>query len=259
MTMSDRPLVARVRHCRHRRIHRQPRAAPVQYLRGKCTSILFRQLVGILVHNDGHTTQTETVRLWHHSLSEPVGHMVRTKEGGDNAEELEGYESKGNGVPTPEDQSFELDIRTLASREKTSRIASLANSRLHKWREVATTPKLILDAQTPVNAENSRPLGVNLPFQVERSLSVSYVTWCDQECKRDPEKEGVNRKECTIVKKDAGPANEGCNNTKARSQKGESKFHRVTHSNNVGVVPDIEKREQAEYEGDEGVDGEKGV
>ncbi len=71
-------------------------------------------------------------------------------------------------------------------------MTSLADGSFHKWGEISTTFKLVLDSETAVDADFSGPLGVEFSFQIECASLVGCVSRCDEEAKDNPEDENVH-------------------------------------------------------------------
>ena len=71
-------------------------------------------------------------------------------------------------------------------RQGTSRITSLTDGGLYERTEVPTALELILDPQTSIYAEVSRPLGVDFAFEIERATFISDVAWRDEQGKTNP-------------------------------------------------------------------------
>jgi hypothetical protein len=74
-------------------------------------------LPGILVHDDGHTAQIQSVSLGREAFAEPISDMVGTKQGGNDDQYVRGGQSEGDGVPRCEDVSLEFEISILAAGE----------------------------------------------------------------------------------------------------------------------------------------------
>ena len=95
---------------------------------------------------------------------------------------------------------------------------------------------------------------VELSFQVESALLVSDVTGSDEEGKTDPQKEGVPGEETAIVEENTSPADQGGYDAHRGGDGRNDKLLRVSDSDNIGSIPDKEPGEQAENEGNQGVD-----
>jgi len=58
---------------------------------------------------------------------------------------MQGYERKGNCIPSPQYQSFKGEVLELTPRQDAARITRLTNGSLDERAKVPTTPELILD------------------------------------------------------------------------------------------------------------------
>lgn len=121
---------------------------------------------------------------------------------------MDGYQGERSNVPTFQDHSLEVHVRSFAAIEDTSRIARLADGCLHEGAEVATAAKLVLDEETSIAAERLTPLKVDLALEVECSSFVGDVTWCGDESENDPKHEGVYGKEHPVVQEEPRPADD---------------------------------------------------
>ena len=99
-----------------------------------------------------------------------------------------------------------------------------------------------------------RPLLVKLPFKAESALLVSDVTGGNEEGKTDPQQECVPGEETAIVEENTSPADQGGHDAQQGSDRRNDELLRVSDSDNVNSIPDEEPHEQAENEGNEGVD-----
>ena len=116
--------------------------------------------------------------------------------------------------------------------------------------------KTVLNAQSTNCTEVSRPLGVELSFQVESALFVGEVPWRDEECEADPEKERVESKERAIVKEDASPAKDGGDCCCCCRCRGENELGTVTRANDVSTFKDVKPGHQTENESSDGIYGQ---
>lgn len=167
---------------------------------------------------------------------------------------MEWNQSEGNGEPPLQDDTLIPHVRTLATWKDTPRVTSLGDGGQNERSEVSTTFKLILDRQTAGGAKILRPLFIDLSFQIESAPLVSDVTGSNEEGKTDPQQEGVPGEETAIVEENTSPAEQGGYDAHTSGNGGNDEFLPVSDSNNVRSFPDKEPREQAEDEGNHGVD-----
>lgn len=120
-------------------VHQHPNLA----LRG-------RSSLCIVIHDDSHTVHIQPVRLWHHSLSEPICHMVGAKQAGKHDEDLEGNNREDDRVPPLQHRPLKLDIRTLAAGQNTAGITGLTDGSFDERVKVTAAVKLILDTETAI-------------------------------------------------------------------------------------------------------------
>lgn len=80
-------------------------------------------LPGILVHDDGHTAQIQSVPLGREAFAESISDMVGTQQRGNDDQYVRGGQSEGDGVPCCEDVSLEFEVSILAAWEVGSRVA----------------------------------------------------------------------------------------------------------------------------------------
>jgi len=169
---------------------------------------------------------------------------------------VEWNDGKGYSVPALEHELLEFEVMLLASRQNTTCIACLAYCSFDEGAEVATALQLVLNPEPPIRAERAGPLGVDLAFEVERPALVGDVTWGDKEGEADPEHERIYGEEGAVVEQYTRPSNKGCDNAKRGSQGGKDELGAITNTHDISMGPDIEPCQQAEYECNEGVDGE---
>ena len=143
-----------------------------------------------------------------------------------------------------------MEIVFLASGENRARIARLTDSSLDERTEITTTFELVLDSQPPFCAEVAGPLGVDLALEIECSAFVGDVPGSDEEGETYPEHECEYGEERTVVEEDAGPSDDGCEDTEGCSQCGEDELGAVAHAYDVSVGPDVEPCKKAEDESD---------
>lgn len=165
------------------------------------------------------------------------------------------HDAKRNRIPPLQHHPLEIQIPQLAARQHTPRIARLRDRRLDKRRKVSTAPELVLDAQAARGAKRLAPLRVDLALEVERTHLVREVARDEDEDEGDPGEEGVHGEEGAVVEQEAGPADEGGEDADAGGEGGGDELRAVTDAHDVGALEDVEPGEEAEDEGDEGVDG----
>lgn len=100
--------------------------------------------------------------------------------------------------------SFQFEILVFAPGEITSSITKWTLGRFDIWRKVSTASKRVLDPQSTVCTQISRPLEVDLSFQVESLLLVSHVSRSDGQGEAEPEEERVDGKESPVVEDNPG-------------------------------------------------------
>jgi hypothetical protein len=162
----------------------------------------------IVVHYDSHTVHTQPVRLWHHALPKAVCDMVRTQQPSDDDGNVQRYDRKRDSVPPAQHHLFKIEILMFTPGKKTPGVTRLTNSRFHERAKIAATLQTVLNPQPTLVAEGPGPLLVHLSLEIERSSLVGDVSWYDEESEADPKQECVNGEERTIVKQDAGPADD---------------------------------------------------
>ena len=86
---------------------------------------------------------------------------------------------------------------------------------------------------------------VQFSFQVECPLLVGHVTRGDQQGEANPKEEAVDGKEGAIVEENAGPTDDGRENTESGRNGGDDQFGMVSNTNDISVVPDVEPDEKA--------------
>jgi hypothetical protein len=143
-------------------------------------------------------------------------------------------------IPPLKQQLLERQIRGLAPREEGPRITRRRNGSLYIRREIATARELALYRCAPRLAEELGPLGVDLALEVECVFFVGDVAGDDEEAEGEPEEEGVDGEEGTVVEEDAGPPDEGGDEAETGSNGGEDEFGAVPDEDEVGVFPDVE-------------------
>lgn len=138
---------------RHDRI-----ARPIVY--GNCQSVREPMnvtgrgnVLRVILHDDSHTVHTQSIRLGHHTLSEPIGNVIGTEEGGDHDSNVQRNETENDGIPSPENHALISHIRKFASGENAPCITGLGNGSLNEGAEVPATLKLILDPQSSFSTE----------------------------------------------------------------------------------------------------------
>jgi hypothetical protein len=102
----------------------------------------------------------------------------------------------------------------------------------------------------------TRPLSIDLAFQVECASFKSDISGHDEENKGDPEKEGVDCQKRTVVHEDTGPTYESCENAYGSSQRRYDQLRAITNPNNIGMGPNVEPGQETEYKCDERIDGQ---
>lgn len=141
-----------------------------------------------------------------------------------------------------------MHIRELAPGKNASSIARLTDRRLDERGEVPAAPELILDTEATLCAEVSGPLGVDFSFEVERAAFVGEVAWHDEEDESDPEKECVDGEEGAVVEENAGPPDEGGDDADRGGEGGDDEFGSVACTHDIGVLPDVEPRQEGKDE-----------
>lgn len=215
-----------------------------------------RHLLCVILHDDGHRSEIETICLGHQAFSEAVGDMVAAQETRDHDCNLKRDETKDGYVPSLQNHALEIEVGQLAAGQGGSGIAGLGNGGFDKWREIAAAFELALDKHTVARIKGATPLGVYFALEVETTTTVCDVAWDEEECKGDPRKESVDGKEGAVVEKDAGPADEGGEKTEACGDSGENELWPVGDADDVAVWPDIEPGEEGDDKGGERVEGE---
>lgn len=168
---------------------------------GNIGAVLLCDLGRIVVHDDGHGVDIETVALGCETLTEAVGDVVGAEKTSEDDENVSGHESEGNSVPCAKNSTLELHVPVLASVLVGTGVAERGNSRFVLGRKVTTALERVLDTKTANCAEITRPLEVDLAFKVEGLFLVCNVAGGDDECKADPEQKSVDGQEGTVVEK----------------------------------------------------------
>lgn len=194
----------------------------------------------VVVHDDGHAVHVKAICLGHHTLAESVGDVVGAEESDDHNGDLRRNDTEHGSIPAFENSALKLDVRTLAAWEDAAGVTRLADGSLDEGVEVPAAVELILHPKTTLETQLTRPLCVDLAFQIEGSLLVCDIAGCDKEGKSDPQKECVPCEESTVVQQDSGPAYERRQNTEGCSGRCHDEFGSVPDSNDVGVCPDVE-------------------
>jgi hypothetical protein len=180
-------------------------------------------LRGVLVQKLSRASLIQSVLLRNDTLAQSIGDVVGAEEPNDDHGDLCGYEGKGGGVPSLHRSSFKLEVLGFATGKDRSRVAGVGRHRFDERRVVATAVELhrqdvyqrvalgyisegrasvayrILDPDSPVQAEVSTPLSVDLPFQIEGLFLVGDVSGCDDQREAEPEEERVERQEGPVV------------------------------------------------------------
>ena len=215
-----------------------------------------RNVLCVLVHDDGHGVHVEAVGLGHHAFTEAVGDVVGAEEAANDDGDLEGDEAKDDDVPSLEDGLFKAYVGALAAGEDAAGVTGLRDGGLDEGREVAAAPELVLDAEPAGDAKVLRPLGVDLAVEVESVLFIGDVAGDDEEGEAEPEEEGVDGEEGAVVEEDACPANEGGDDTEGSGEGGGDELGAVADADDVCVFPDVEPGAEEEDEARDGVGGE---
>ena len=218
-----------------------------------------KHVLYIVVHDDSHRVEVESVGFGHHAFSESVCDVVGAEETGDHDEELGWDDTEDDGVPCGQDVLLETNIRAFASCEDAPGITGLRSGGFDERVKVAAAFELVLDPKTTLCAEIPRPLSVDFTFQVEGAFLVSDVARCDEEGETDPEEETVDGEEGSVVEEDAGPADEGGEDAETGGDGGDDEFWFVADADDVCVCPDVEPDEETGDETCERVDGEEEV
>lgn len=174
--------------------------------------------------------------------------MIRAQKARKHRRQLQRHEAERDRVPPHQDHLLELQEPVLAARQDRARVASVAHCRFHERAEVSTTVELILNAETPVEAESLTPLRVDLAFEVEGALLVSDVAGSHEKSESRPEKEVVDCEERAVIEEDARPANEGCDDADAGRESRNDEFRSIPNAHDVRAVPNIEPSEETENE-----------
>jgi len=162
---------------------------------------------------------------------------------------MNGSDAKCSGIPPFQDHPLELHISQFTAREYAPRITSLTDGSFDEGVEITATLKLVLYAQPTCCTEITRPLSVDLAFEVEGVLFVGDVSRHDDENEGYPKKESVYRKECAVVEKDTCPAEEGCDDSECRGQGGNDKFRSIANPYDISFLPNIEPGHKADNHG----------
>lgn len=182
--------------------------------------------------------------------------MIGAKERSDHDGDLEGNKTENAGIPTLEDSALELDIRAFASGQDTASITGLTDGGFNERVEISAALELVLYTKTAVEAKDTRPLGVDLALEVEGALLVRDIAWGNEQGETDPEEEGVPGEECAIIEEDAGPTDEGGEYAHRRSGRRDDELGHISHTNDIGVCPNIEPNEQRGDESGNGISRE---
>ena len=134
--------------------------------------------------------------------------MVRAEQRGDDDPDLCRDKGEGDGEPSRENVSLELQVSVLAAGEVAAGETQWRLRRLDIRREIPTTLQGVLDTESTFRAEVSGPLEVDLALEVERLLLVRHVSWRDDQCEADPKHQGVDGEEGSVVEHDARVTNE---------------------------------------------------
>lgn len=176
-----------------------------------------------------------------------------------NNEQVRPRNRKGHGEPPAKDEPLPVQIFPLTPRQHTPRITRRADRRLNERTEPSTAPQLILNPQPTRNPQLPTPLGIQLAFQIERPFTVGDVPGNDEEGESDPSEETVYGEERSVVEEDAGPADEGCEDSKAGSERRNGKLGDVPHPHNIRMRPNIEPSKEAKDERADRVDSELSI
>jgi len=190
------------------RVDLQVRARASHNIRCNIIAILLCELLGIVVHDNSHAAEIETIGFGHHSLSESVRNVVRAEKGRNHACELEGDKRKRDNVPVGKDSALKSHVAALASGKVRTRVASLGNGRLYEGAEVSTAVELVLDTQTPSETDAGRPLSIDLSLEVEGLLLVGDVSGSDEKAERDPKEKGIDSQESAVVEQNSRPTDQ---------------------------------------------------
>ena len=82
---------------------------------------------------------------------------------------------------------------------------------------------------------------------------VGCVAYSGQEGEDNPEEEGVDGEKRAVVEKDARPTEKRGKDAQEGGDAGEGEFSAVAGADDVGMGPDVEPGDEAEYEGQDGV------
>lgn len=172
--------------------------------------------------------------------------MVGAQQPRHHDEDVEGDDSECDGIPAREHELLELEIMLLAPRKDAAGITRLTDGSLDERTEITTAFELVLDPQSSLRTEVAGPLGVDLALEVECPALVGDVAGGDEEGKAEPEHECENGEERTVVEQDAGPSDEGCEDTEGGGHGGEDELGAVANTDDVSVGPDVEPCKEAE-------------
>ena len=92
----------------------------------------------------------------------------------------------------------------------------------------------------------TRPLSIDLAFQVECASFIGDISRDNEENKGNPEKECVDCQKRTVVHEDTSPAYESRENSNASSQRRYNQLRAITNTDNVGMSPNVEPRQETE-------------
>lgn len=96
----------------------------------------------VSVHDEGETSEIESVLFGRETLSESVGDVVRGEESDDHDSELDGDEGERDDEPSLEEHVLEIEVRTFTSWDRSSRVAPRRDRRFHEGRVVSTALEL---------------------------------------------------------------------------------------------------------------------
>ena len=182
--------------------------------------------------------------------------MIRAQQANNNNANLERHEPKDDGVPPLEHEALKVHVGTLAPRKHGARVAHLRDGGLDERGEEAAAAELVLYAEPVGDAKAVAPLVVDLAIEIEVASLEGGVARNDEEGETYPEEEGVYGEEGTVVKEDAGPADDRGDGSESSSDGRDDKLRAVTHSDDVGMFPDVEPRAEKKYHGCERITGE---
>jgi len=115
----------------------------------------------------------------------------------------------------------------------------LRNGGLNERGEKTATIQLILDTKPFIDAKFTTPLKVDLAVKIEVATLEGEVPGNYEEGKTYPKEEGVHGEEGTVVKEDAGPTDDRCDDTETSGNSGEDELGAVAYSDDVGMRSDV--------------------